>query len=165
MVVRNMYIATKLVRNLFEWFTQLSSNMEKNIRIPSCLREKGPWRYPLPFRRSNSQTTSAVYIKNMMLPNHIPLLSGFEKIHILFTFSLTGTIIATPDSVYGTVKSTYSVLLYLIVISPIAMSYLCMASVSYIWFWFVNLKGNSTYYVICTTTDLTMHAHLFNKGK
>jgi hypothetical protein len=59
----------------------------------------------------------------MMLPNHIPVLNGFKKIHILLIMSsLTGTIIPTPDSVYGTVKSTYNVLLYLTVISATAMS-------------------------------------------
>ena len=100
--------------------------MKKDIKISSCLSEKGPSRCVLPFRCSNIQTTIVVYIMNMMLPNHIPLLSGFEKIQMFFfTVSLTGTIIPTPDSVYGIVKSTYGVLLYMIVMSPIAMSYLC----------------------------------------
>lgn len=110
-------------------FTQLSSEMEKNIVIPSCLSEKGPCTCSLPSRYSRSQTTTPVYIKNMMLPNHIPALNGFKKIHIfLIMFSLTGTIIPTPDSVYGTVKSTYNDLLYVIVVSATAMSYFCNGS-------------------------------------
>uniref|UniRef100_A0A0A9GIZ6 Uncharacterized protein n=1 Tax=Arundo donax TaxID=35708 RepID=A0A0A9GIZ6_ARUDO len=62
----------------------------------------------------------------MMVPNHKPGVSGFKKIHVfLFMLSLTGTTIAIPDSVYGRVKSTYKLLLYLIVMSPTAISYLC----------------------------------------
>jgi hypothetical protein len=62
----------------------------------------------------------------MMLPNHIPVLNGFKKIHIFLIMSwLTGTSIPTPDSVYGMVKSTYNVLLYLTVISLTAMSIFC----------------------------------------
>lgn len=150
---------------MFKCFTQLSSNMEKNIRIPSCLSEKGPFRYLLPLSLSNSQTTIPVYIKNIMLPNHIPLLSGFKKIHmLLLTFSLTGTIIATPDSVYGIVKSTYIVLLYLIVMSPIAMSYLCI-DINWLYL-IVKWKVESTYYVIWTTSDSIMHSNLYLiKGK
>ena len=62
----------------------------------------------------------------MIVPNHISGANGFKKIHaFLFMLSLTGTTIAIPDSVYGRVKSTYKLLLYLIVMSPTAMSYFC----------------------------------------
>jgi len=64
----------------------------------------------------------------MMVPNHMPGVNGFKKIQaFLFTLSLTGTTIAIPDSVYGRVKSTYRLLLYLIVMSPTAMSYFCQS--------------------------------------
>ena len=62
----------------------------------------------------------------MIVPNHMPGVRGFKKIHaFLSTLSLTGTTIAIPDSVYGRVKSTCKLLLYLIVMSPTAMSYSC----------------------------------------
>ena len=105
--------------------TQLPSNMEKKIIIPSCLGIV-PRIFSLLPRNSNINTTTPVQIKNTALPNHMPGASGFKKIHVfLFMLSLTGTIIAIPDSVYGRVKSTQKVRLYLIVISPIAISYIC----------------------------------------
>jgi hypothetical protein len=50
----------------------------------------------------------------MMVPNHMPGVSGFKNIHaFLLMLSLTGTIIAIPDSVYGRVKSTYELLYHI----------------------------------------------------
>ncbi|GJN33934.1 hypothetical protein PR202_gb22565 [Eleusine coracana subsp. coracana] len=60
----------------------------------------------------------------MMLLNHRSLDSGRKKTNVsLLLLFLYGTTIATPDSVYGRVKSTYEVLLELIDMSPIAISY------------------------------------------
>lgn len=50
------------------------------------------------------------------------LLKGVKKIHMFLFSALTGTIIDTPDSVYGSVKSTYFDLLAMIVVSPTTAS-------------------------------------------
>ena len=54
---------------------------------------------------------------------------GFKKTHaFLLLVSLTGTIIETPDSVYGNVKSTYKDLLAVIVVSPTTASNFCITN-------------------------------------
>lgn len=51
---------------------------------------------------------------------------GFKNTHaFLLLSSLIGTIIDTPDSVYGKVKSTYKDRFALIVMSPTAASNFC----------------------------------------
>lgn len=65
-------------------------------------------------------------MKKARLPSHRSMVNGFKKIHaLLCMFSLTGTIIDTPDSVYGNVKSAYNDLLNVIVTSPTTASYFC----------------------------------------
>jgi hypothetical protein len=55
-------------------------------------------------------------------------LSGFKKIQILFlSLSSVKTIMETPDSEYGKVKSTYSERLATIVVSPTTASYFCIS--------------------------------------
>lgn len=98
-----------------------------------------------------------------MLLNHIPWLSGFKKIHIFeFTFSLTGTIIPTPDSVYGIVKSTYNDLLYMIVMSATAMSYLCNSN-SQLYLYFLKNDCTKIKYYYCEIQIIQQCALLYSR--
>ena len=77
-------------------------------------------------RCSRAQTTKPIKTKKAAIVTQRSQVKGFKKAHaFLFLLSLTGTIICTPDSVYGKVKSTYNDLLALIVISPTTASKFC----------------------------------------
>ena len=63
---------------------------------------------------------------------HRSKLQGFRNTHeFLFLLLLTGTIIDTPDSVYGNVKSTYDDLFDVMVISPTTASHASASFINY----------------------------------
>jgi len=64
--------------------------------------------------------------KKQAVVTHKSKPQGLRNTHVfLFSLSLTGTIIDTPDSVYGNVKSAYKDLYAVMVTSPTTASKVC----------------------------------------
>ena len=77
-------------------------------------------------RCSRTQTTKPMKTKKQALVTQRSHVKGFMKTHaFLFLLFTRGTIIDTPDSVYGNVKSTYCDLFHLMVTSPATTSNFC----------------------------------------
>ena len=70
---------------------------------------------------SKYQTVDMVKISMETMTVHISVVKGFKKIRAVSS-DFAGTIIDNPDSVYGSVKSTYCILSATMVMSPTTAS-------------------------------------------
>lgn len=79
---------------------------KENQRMVPASYEGGPRKSSF-ILCSRTQTTNPMKTKKQALVTQRSHVKGFKKIHAFFLLlSVIGTIIDTPDSVYGNVKST-----------------------------------------------------------
>ena len=108
-------------RGKYSLWAKTSVEKENHNIIPTCLLG-GP-RNSSFTRCSRTQTTAPMNTKNAPVVNQRSAVRGFMKIHAFFLSSyLIGTIITTPDSVNGNVKSTYLERFATMVTSPTTAS-------------------------------------------
>jgi hypothetical protein len=118
----HIYTSEKGERSLRCAKTMVEKEYHKLVPI-SC--EGGP-RNSSFIRCSRTHITKPMKTKKHPLVIQRSQVKGFKNTHAFFlSLSLIGTIIDTPDSVYGNVKSTKLDLFAMIVVSPTTASKFC----------------------------------------
>jgi hypothetical protein len=122
----HIYTSEKGERSLRCAKTMVEKEYHKLVPI-SC--EGGP-RNSSFIRCSRTHITKPMKTKKHPLVIQRTQVKGFKNTHAFFlSLSLIGTIIDTPDSVYGNVKSTKLDLFAMIVVSPATASKFCQSKI------------------------------------